>query len=50
MIKHSEDVIAFNSLPELQSYANETLEKGNIFVTMGAGNIYEIGEELLKVL
>jgi UDP-N-acetylmuramate--alanine ligase len=48
MIKHSEDVIAFNSLPELQSYANETLEKGNIFVTMGAGNIYEVGEGLLK--
>jgi UDP-N-acetylmuramate--alanine ligase len=48
MIKHSEDVVTFNSLQELQSYTNETLEKGNIFVTMGAGNIYEVGEALLK--
>jgi UDP-N-acetylmuramate-alanine ligase len=47
MIKHSEDVVVFNSLPDLQSYARETLSKGDIFVTMGAGNIYEIGENLL---
>ena len=48
MSKHSEDVVAFNSLLELQSYASETLAKGDIFVTMGAGNIYEVGEELIK--
>jgi UDP-N-acetylmuramate--alanine ligase len=48
MAKHSEDVVVFNSLSDLQSYAYETLSKGDIFVTMGAGNIYEVGEELIK--
>ncbi len=48
MAKHSEDVVSFNSLEELSSYAKETLEKSEIFITMGAGNIYEVGEELLK--
>lgn len=49
MLNHSDDVLAFNSLPELLSYASETLIKGDIFVTMGAGNIYEVGEELLNI-
>jgi UDP-N-acetylmuramate--alanine ligase len=48
MAKHSEDVVAFDTLSELQSYADETLSKGDIFVTMGAGNIYEIGEAILN--
>ena len=47
MSKHSEDVHSFDSLNELVSYANETLLKGDIFVTMGAGNVYEVGEELI---
>jgi UDP-N-acetylmuramate--alanine ligase len=48
MIKHSEDVQTFNSLSDLTAYAGETLTKGDIFVTMGAGNIYEVGENLIK--
>lgn len=47
MLNHSEDIMAFNSLSELSLYANETLVKGDIFVTMGAGNIYEVGENLI---
>ncbi len=47
MLNHSEDVQAFDSISDLTSYASETLVKGDIFVTMGAGNIYEVGEELL---
>lgn len=47
MIKHSEDVQTFNSFSDLVNYADETLVNGDIFVTMGAGNIYEVGESLL---
>ncbi|MEI8270754.1 MAG: UDP-N-acetylmuramate--L-alanine ligase, partial [bacterium] len=49
MVKHSEGIVTFDSLSELKSYADETLSKGDIFVTMGAGNIYEVGESLLNI-
>ena len=49
MLAHSEDVQVFNSFTDLTVYASETLVKGDIFVTMGAGNIYEVGEKLLDL-
>lgn len=48
MSEHHQDVQAFNSLLDLESYARESLQKGTILITMGAGNIYEVGEALLK--
>ncbi|MEI6480342.1 MAG: UDP-N-acetylmuramate--L-alanine ligase [bacterium] len=48
MGEHSSDVHVFNSLEELKAYAEETLQKGDVFMTMGAGNIYEIGEQIIK--
>lgn len=48
MVKYSEDVQIFNSFDELENYAKETLREGDIFMTMGAGDIYKIGENLLK--
>ena len=47
MADKGSDVQAFNSLQDLKVYAEETLQKGDVFITMGAGDIYKIGEELV---
>lgn len=48
MSDRQKDVQSFDSLLSLESYAKESLQKGDILITMGAGNIYETGEVLLK--
>lgn len=47
MVDKGGDVQVFNSLEDLRIYAGETLQKGDIFITMGAGDIYKIGEDLV---
>ena len=48
MGEHSGGVHVFDSLEELKAHAEGTLQKGDVFMTMGAGNIYEIGEQMIK--
>ena len=47
MTELGRDVQSFDTLEMLKAYAEESLQKGTVFMTMGAGNIYETGEELL---
>ncbi len=41
-------VWAMSDFPAIETYLRDTAEKGDIIVTMGAGDIFKVGEELLK--
>ncbi len=43
-------VISFNSFEEIEKYVRENLKKDEVFMTIGAGDIYKIGEKLLQML
>jgi len=38
---------AFQSFEDIEKYLSKNLKKGNVFMTIGAGDIYKIGENLL---
>lgn len=38
----------FASLPELTEYLKELAQPGDLILTVGAGNIYTVGETLVK--
>ena len=48
MKTYSENVKVFDSLEELQSFADKNLKTGDVFITMGAGDIYKVGESILE--
>lgn len=47
--QHS-DVMYISTLPEVEEYLEENVEPNDIVVTMGAGDIYKVGENLLQYL
>ena len=38
----------FESFPEIEAFIKEHCKEGDVVITMGAGNILEVGEDLLK--
>ncbi len=42
------DAKYISSFEEIESYLLDRVQNGDIIVTMGAGNVYTIGESLLK--
>ncbi len=40
--------ISFNSFDEIEKYVRENLKKDEVFMTIGAGDVYKIGENLLE--
>jgi UDP-N-acetylmuramate--alanine ligase len=40
--------LAFNDFGEIEEYLSKKLKNGNVLITVGAGDIYKIGENLLK--
>lgn len=45
--KHHDEVYYFKTLGESTSFIKEYLRPGDLFVTMGAGNNWQLGQELL---
>ena len=41
-------VISFANFNEIENYLSKKLKKGNVLLTMGAGDVYKIGETLVK--
>ena len=46
--EHHNNVRFCGDLPAIKMYLRETMQKGDIMVTMGAGDVYKIGEELVS--
>jgi len=44
----SAKAIDFQSFEEIEGYLRKNLEKDDVLITMGAGDIYKIGEDILK--
>ena len=44
------EVIYFESLPEAESQLTETLQPGDLLLTLGAGDVWKVGETVLKNL
>ena len=38
----------FESFPEIESFIKDNCKEGDVVITMGAGNILEVGEDLLS--
>ena len=38
----------FPSFAEIENYLNENLAEGDMLITMGAGDVVKIGEDILK--
>lgn len=48
LVKKGIDAKYISSFEEIESYLLDRVQNGDIIVTMGAGNVYTIGESLLK--
>ena len=48
LVKKGIDAKYISSFEEIESYLLDRVQNGDIIVTMGAGNVYAIGESLLK--
>ena len=46
--KLGKEVFYFHSFDEIEKFILENLVHGDLLITMGAGNIVEIGENILK--
>ena len=46
--KKGEKARAFVDFQSIENYIQNTAKKGDVVMTMGAGDIYKVGEELLK--
>lgn len=44
---HGKDAIHLNDITELQNYLDPILQKNDIIFTIGAGDVYKLGEQLL---
>ena len=47
-VKFGTEVYYFSSFEEAEKFLSENLSKGDLLITMGAGNVVNIGEDLLK--
>lgn len=48
LIKNNVDATYFSNFEEITDYLLKNANEGDVIVTMGAGNVYKIGEMLLK--
>lgn len=46
--KHHKNAHVVGGFPDIEKYLRETTKDGDVIITMGAGNIYRVGEDLLK--
>ena len=46
--KHGKDALYFPSFEEAEKYLSEKCIDGDLLITMGAGNVVEIGEHLVQ--
>lgn len=46
--KHHKNAHVVGGFPDIEKYLRGTTEAGDVMITMGAGNIYKVGEDLLK--
>lgn len=46
--KRGKESYYFSSFEEAESFIDTTIEKEDILITMGAGNVYKLGEDLLS--
>ena len=44
----SDNAVYMKNFDEIEKYLKEKLEPGDIFLTIGAGDVYKIGEEIIK--
>lgn len=44
----SDNAVYMKSFTEIEKYLKEKLEPGDIFLTIGAGDVYKIGEDMIK--
>ena len=42
------NAINIHSFEEIESYLEKTLEEGDLFITVGAGDIFKVGESFLS--
>ena len=47
IIKRGTDAVYLPSFEEIEAYLKDRLEEGDLLITMGAGNIVEVGEHLV---
>lgn len=48
MAKYHSNPRAFNDFPAIEKYLRDTASANDIIITMGAGDIYKVGEALIK--
>jgi UDP-N-acetylmuramate--alanine ligase len=41
-------VLSFSNFSEIEKYIKENLKKGDVLMTIGAGDVYKIGEKLVS--
>ena len=46
--KHGKPCHYFHTFSEMEDYLKKNLTNGDVLITMGAGNIVNVGEDLLK--
>jgi UDP-N-acetylmuramate--alanine ligase len=46
--KHGDDVIFVESFYEAKNYLREVLQPNDLLITMGAGDVFKVGDELLR--
>ena len=45
--KHHKNIKYFSNFEKIKAHLRRNLKRGDVVITMGAGNIYEVGEDLL---
>ncbi len=48
LVKNGIDAKYISSFKEIENYLSDNAKSGDVIITMGAGNVYTIGESLLK--
>ena len=49
MTKMGREAYYFETFEEIENFLLKNCEKGDLLITMGAGNVVNIGEDLLKM-
>ncbi|MCR4842659.1 MAG: UDP-N-acetylmuramate--L-alanine ligase, partial [Eubacterium sp.] len=47
--KHGTEAYYFTSFEEIEKFILKNLSKNDLLITMGAGNIVDVGEDLLRM-
>lgn len=49
MKEHGYDAMYISKFEDIENYLLDNLRENDIILTVGAGNIYKLGEDLLKI-